>query len=89
MPKDDFANADLQLSDPWSDAAEVTFTAGAWVATHVTRGLYIGTGGDVTVVMAGGGTITYANVPSGYVLSARVLQVLESGTDASDLVALW
>ena len=52
------------------------------------RALYIGTGGNVAVTMAGGGNVTFPNVPSGAILPIVVSKVLASGTGASDIVGL-
>lgn len=51
--------------------------------------LYIGTGGDVTVNMAGTGTnLTFANVPNGTWLPICCTQVYQTGTDASDILGM-
>lgn len=58
--------------------------------TNISRALWIGTGGDVTVLMAGTGTaILFANVPDGTLLPIRVKRVNDTGTDADDIVAIW
>ncbi len=56
-----------------------------------TRGLYIGTAGDVTVLPAvpGATAVLYASVPGGTILPVRVVKVLDTGTDADDIVALF
>lgn len=54
-----------------------------------TRGIYVGTGGDLAVKSIRGTTCIFANVPDGTLLPIRVLQVLSTGTDASDIVALY
>lgn len=51
------------------------------------KSLYIGTTGDLVVVMAGGSQVTFQNVPVG-VLPIQVLKVLSTGTSASDIVWL-
>jgi len=51
--------------------------------------LYIGTGGNLHVITASGQDVTFANVLGGTFLPVQVLKVLESGTSASNLVALW
>lgn len=57
--------------------------------THVTRALFVGTGGDVAVVMTGSGSVILANVPSGTLLPIRVERVLATGTSAGNIVGLW
>jgi hypothetical protein len=50
--------------------------------------LYVGVGGDVSVVTAGGDNVTFAGVQSGSFLPVHVIRVLTS-TSASKIVALW
>jgi len=55
----------------------------------ITRGLYVGTTGDLVVTMAEqGSSITFANVPSGSFLPLQVRLVM-AATSASDIVALY
>lgn len=55
-----------------------------------TRGIYVGTGGDLTVKMAlGGGSVTFPNVQDGTVLPLAVTGVVVATTTASDLVVLY
>lgn len=56
-----------------------------------TRGLYVGTGGDVVVVPAFNSTapVTFKNVPSGTVLPVVAQRVNATGTTATDIVALY
>jgi len=64
-----------------SDSAELPY---------VTRGIYIGTGGNLHVRMVDGGDVTFKNVQSGTVLPIRVVQVYGSGTTtASDIIGLY
>lgn len=51
--------------------------------------LYVGTGGDITAVTAGGDTVTFSQVPTGTFVPVNVVQVLANGTNAEKLVALW
>ena len=51
-------------------------------------GLYVGTGGDVSLKRPGKDTaVTYKNVPDGQYLVGRVEYVMSTGTTASDIVA--
>lgn len=54
----------------------------------VTRALYVGNFGDVTVDMAGGGTLTFLNVDQGVFLPLRVTRVRATGTTATGIVGL-
>lgn len=55
-------------------------------------GVYVGTGGDLVVVMAGqsdlGITITYKNVPSGMFLPIQV-RCIKSSSTAADIICLF
>lgn len=53
----------------------------------VTRALYVGTTGNVAVMMADDMTITFSTVPVG-ILPIQVQKVLSTGTTASNIIAL-
>lgn len=57
--------------------------------TDVTRGIWIGTGGDIKVTTLGGETSTYKNAPSGWLLVGFYTKVHATNTTASNLVAVW
>ena len=49
--------------------------------------IYVGTGGDIALVLVGDSTqVTYVNIPNGSLLPYNVKQVLSTGTTASDIV---
>ena len=54
----------------------------------MTRGLYVGMGGDVAVEDINS-TVTYSNVQAGTLLPIQVSKVLSTGTTASSIVALY
>jgi hypothetical protein len=59
-----------------------------------TRGIYVGTGGDLAVVMAGEDLATetvvvFKNVASGSILPIRVRQIRTTLTTATDIIALF
>jgi hypothetical protein len=56
---------------------------------HTTRELYVGTGGDIALVMKYGDSLLLKNVPSGARLPYRVNKVLEAGTTAEDIIGLY
>lgn len=54
-----------------------------------TRGLYIGGGGDLNVVMSDDeNTVLFSAVPQGTILPIQVIQVLATNTTATLIVAL-
>jgi hypothetical protein len=69
-------------------AAEAFAVTPSDTVARPARALYVGTGGNVSVVMAGGQTVTFANVPAGMLLPIEVGRVLATGTTASNIVAL-
>ncbi len=54
-----------------------------------TRGIYVGVGGDVAVVTAGGETVTLKNASAGTTLPVRVARVKATGTTATNLIGLY
>lgn len=76
---------DLQ-SAPWWSVRDVT-KSDSDDLKPVARGLYIGTGGDVSVEFVGGGSFTFKNVPDGTQIPAWVKRVNATGTTASDIGA--
>jgi hypothetical protein len=77
------------MSDIYSAPAEKAAAVTPNDATVVNfRSLYVGTGGNLTVTMAGGGDVLFPAVPSGAILPIRVSKVLSSGTGASNIVGL-
>lgn len=84
---DGFSSYKTPLDGPADDAAAVTPSDSVDLA-NVSRGLYVGTGGDLTVITKGGTTILFKAVPSGTLLPIRVSRVKATGTAAADIVAL-
>jgi hypothetical protein len=56
--------------------------------TNVSRALWVGVTGDVTVIMKDGQTLTYPAVPVGW-MPIRVSRVKASLTTANGIVAVW
>lgn len=72
---------------PARHATAVTPDNTTKLATN-SRALYIGTGGDVTVLMVEGATVTFTAVPSGTTLPICIQRVNSTGTTATNIVAL-
>jgi len=51
--------------------------------------LYIGTGGNLRVITAGGQDVTFNGILGGTFLPVQVLKVFQTGTTATNLIALW
>lgn len=75
---------------PWDEAAAVV-ASDSTTFNPATRGLYIGTSGDVAVTMAGpsGGNVTFFGVPAGAILPVCVTKVLATGTSAGSITRGW
>lgn len=79
------------------DAVSAPATRGVAVVPHdvnaladIPKALFVGTGGNLTMRGAGGGTdILFRNVPDGSVLPFRAQFVRAAGTTATDIVALY
>lgn len=56
--------------------------------TNLNRGFgfYVGTSGDVTVVTEGGQTVAFVAVPAGAIVPVSFIKVMDTGTDAEDIV---
>lgn len=74
---------------PGGACVEVTPSDANDLATAPCRALYVGTAGDVTIHDVDANTITFANVPAGTVLPVKAMRVMNTGTDASDIVAIY
>lgn len=59
------------------------------VATNRGCVLYVGVGGSLKVMTAGGDTVTFKNFIGGSFLPVQVLRVYSTGTTASEIIAMW
>ena len=85
---DFFEDYNTGLAAPAEGGAEVTPDDGADLA-HVSRALYVGTGGSLRLTLKSGAVVTLAGVVSGTILPLRACRVWAGGTTAADIVALW
>jgi hypothetical protein len=51
--------------------------------------LYVGTGGVLRVLTAGGDDVTFTNIPNGFLTTFQVIRVFNTTTTANNIVALW
>ncbi|KGD86576.1 MULTISPECIES: hypothetical protein [Rhizobium/Agrobacterium group] len=84
---DRFANMQASLSGPASSGFSITPSDGSDLP-EATRALYVGTGGNLTVRMLSGETLTLSNVSSGSLLPLRITRVLATGTTAAAIAGL-
>lgn len=57
--------------------------------TNVSRAIYVGGAGDLSVVTLGGDTVTFSAVAAGSLLPIRVRRVRSTGTTATLILNLW
>ena len=55
----------------------------------VSRGIYVGGGGDVAAVMADGTVLTFSAVPAGTLLPIRCKRINSTNTTATLMLALY
>ena len=67
----------------------VTPNDGADLALGTCRALYIGTGGDVSIVDLTGETVVFVGALAGSILPIQTARVNNTGTTAADIVALF
>jgi hypothetical protein len=84
---DAFSGHTSGLNSPASGVEAVT-PSDTVPLTKTSRGLWVGGGGNVSVVMADGTTAVLAAVPSGTLLPLRVTRVNLASTTATLIVAL-
>jgi hypothetical protein len=81
-----YTSADATVSARRAAAITTSDTA---VSDDPTRGIYVGTGGNVRVDMCSGGTVTFQNVVAGTLLPIQAIRVYATGTTATNLIALY
>jgi len=85
---DDFSSFTPGLMAPASRAFDVTVSDTTGF-DKTTRGIYVGTSGDLKVITAGGDTVTFYNLTAGIIHPVRCKQVLETGTDATQIIGVY
>lgn len=85
---DNFSNFPTTPISPARSAFSVTPSDGTDLP-HVSRALYIGQGGDISVEMADGDLTVFEAVPNGSILPVRVKQIQSTATTASGIISLW
>jgi len=83
---DQFKDFPVTLTSPATNAAAVAPSDTATLST-VSRALYVGQTGDISVEMQSGEIVTFQNVQGGSILAT--LKIRASGTTALGIVAMW
>ena len=82
------SNTELTLSGGVTLGGTASYTIYAGPETNGCA-LYVGVAGDVKVKMSSGKDIIFTAVPAGSFMPINVTKVYETGTDATNIVALW
>jgi hypothetical protein len=85
---DKFADYPTSLTAPARDGLQVT-PDDVTDLPVLPRAIYVGSGGDLSVRMAGGQSIAFQNIPAGSFLPIRAQRVNLTGTTATGLLAIW
>ncbi|MCV2867320.1 hypothetical protein OEW28_01595 [Defluviimonas sp. WL0002] len=85
---DKYSDLPTTLTAPAREAAAIVPSDAADLAS-LPRAMFVGSAGDLAVVMAGGQSAMFRNVAAGSLLPIRVSRVLQTGTTAGDIVGLW
>ena len=59
------------------------------IPTGVGAVLFVGTVGQINCITEGGDNVLFQNVPSGTILPVKIKRVLNTGTTAQGLIALF
>ena len=84
---DDFDGYETGLTTPAVNAADI-IPSDAAPLPFATRAIYVGTTGNVRMLMVSGDLVTLTNVQAGAFYPLRINQVLATGTTATGLVGL-
>ena len=85
---DEFKNATKGIESPFEAAFNIA-PDDTNDLPHASRGVYVGSSGNMNVVLVGMNTpVLFRNMVGGQFYPFRIKQVLASDTSASDLVAL-
>lgn len=85
---DQFKDFPTTLTSPATNAIEIT-PNDLTPLDLVTRALYVGQTGDVSVEMQSGQIVDFQNVQGGSILAIRTLKVRATGTTATGIIAMW
>lgn len=87
MPQDRF-DIDLHMLGAPAETGFAITPADGDDLPAITRALYVGTGGDLSVTMKSGTVLVFKGVLSGAILPLRVARVRVTDTTAEDILGL-
>ena len=85
---DQFKDFPVTLTSPATNAVAVT-PSDTVPLTNISRAVYVGQTGDISVEMQSGQIVTYQNVQGGSILALRTLKIRQTGTTAVGVVTMW
>ena len=85
---DQFKDFPVTLTSPATNAISLTPNDTTPLST-VSRAIFVGAAGDLSVEMQSGQIVDFQGVQSGSILAIRVLKVRQTGTTATGIVSLW
>ena len=85
---DDYASYEIPPGGPCRHAAAVTPSDSTPLA-DVSRYLYVGGAGNLSLIMQDGATVAINGVTAGSLLPVAASQVNATGTTATNITALW
>jgi hypothetical protein len=77
------------LESPAHNAQAVTPNDSTDLPITDCRALYIGVGGNISLITNGGQTVTFVGLQAGSILPVRCSRVRATDTTATNIVAIW
>ncbi|MFV2002361.1 MAG: hypothetical protein ACC619_05220 [Paracoccaceae bacterium] len=85
---DQFKDFPVTLTSPATNASALVPSDTATLPV-ISRAIFVGQTGDVSVEMQGGQTVLFQNVQAGSILAIRATRLRQTGTTASAIVSMW
>ena len=85
---DQFKDFPVTLTSPATNAISLTPSDTTPLGT-VSRAIYVGVAGDLSVEMQSGQIVVFQGVQSGSILAIRALKLRQTGTTATGIVSMW
>lgn len=85
---DDFSSFEANLISPARGGQQVT-PSDSVDLTKLTKAVYVGQSGDLSVIMEDGSPLTFEAVAAGTLLPIRVSRVMSTGTSANGIIGVW